>query len=487
MKKWTKKILSLALMAIMLTSLFVACGNKGGGGGGTIETSKADTDENPNIAPVDYKEHEFTFITQEGSSYNIKYLVSSGAEGAILDDSIDARNKLVEEKYNIKITQLKVSDITTEVRRQIMGGNVEFDAIVTKCGYLATMAQEGLLYNLLDIERFNWDASYWDSNSKEQLTIRDKLYFANCGLNIDTIGYLVYFNKKLVQDYNLTDPFELMKNNQWTIDNWATMVRSVSKDLDNDGIITYMDQIGTLSQHHLPRMMLYATGVRATTMDETGYARLSLMDDADKTVAVYEKVKDAINDTNYAHCMTCSNAPANGYANKWQYLRYLFTQDHYLFNYVTDSTVSEFADMESEFGMIPYPKYNPEQEKYMADYPYNNALFALPSIIEDLDRTANIIEDINYYSTITTIPTWYDTLLSRRYARDDESEQTLHILRENQVYDLALFYDFGGIRSNILDVDPTRSNIARSYDAFKRNVETKIKEIYEKYDSFGTK
>jgi len=188
-------------------------------------------------------------------------------------------------------------------------------------------------------------------------------------------------------------------------------------------------------------------------------------------------VKDAITDPSYSYCITCSPAGANGFANKYQYLRYMFTQDHFLFNYVTDSTVKEFADMESEFGIIPYPKYDKNQETYMADYPYNNALFGFPSIIKDPDRTATIIEDMNYFSTMTIIPTWYDKLLETRYARCEDSEKSLKILRNNQVYDLALFYDFGGIRSNVLDVDPEVGNISRNYEKWKKPIENGIKKV----------
>jgi len=478
MKKLSVKLLALLLMAILAVSMFAACiVEEPEDKKPLVDDTPIDTREDPKLPAKDYGGYEFTFITQEGSAYNINFLVSEGNSSEPLDDAIARRNALVEEKYNIKICQTRVTNIDTEVRTQMMGGNVEFDAIITKCQYLAAMAQENLLYDMLKFDLFNWDASYWDSNSKEQLTLGGKLYFANCALNIDTVGYVTYFNKKMIQDYGLTSPFEYMKNNEWTIENWAKLTKSVSKDLDNDGVITYTDQVGSLAQHHLPRMMLYGAGVRATTLDENGYPRLSLMDDADKTVAIYDMVKDAITDPNYSYCITCSPVGENGFQTKYHYLRYMFTQDHFLFNYVTDSCVKEFANMESEFGIIPYPKYDKNQETYMADYPYNNALFAFPSIMPDPDRTARIIEDMNYFSTYTTIPTWYDKLLESRYARCEDSAESLKILRGNAVYDLALFYNFNGLRSAVLDVDPAVGNIARNYEKFKKPAEIAIKKV----------
>ncbi len=485
MKKAFSKILALVLALIMLLSMLVACGGNSDPKNKDEEEIKG-TAENPNLPAKDYGEYEFTFITNEGGAYNTRYIVSEGEDGEILDSAIAKRNSIIEEKYNIKIRQFKVSEILTTVRTQIMGGACEFDAILASCSNLSTMAQENLLLNLLDIETFNWDKSYWDSNSKDQLMIGNKLFFANCALNIHTIGFCVFFNKKLVEDFQLADPYELMKKNEWTIDNWANMVNSISVDVDQDGHMTEFDMYGTLTEHHNPRMFLYASGLRATTNDETGYPQLTLMQNGDKTVTLYEKLKQVFTDTSHSYCMDCSSVKFDSeqYPHKYSYLRYLFTQDLYLFHYTSEGSLVEFADMVSEFGVLPFPKYDEHQDGYKTIYPYNNNLLALPNIQDNLDRTAAIIEDMNYVSSFTVVPTWFETLLTRRYVRDDESEETLHILRNNCVYDIGLYYNFGNLRSEILDVNPMQSNISRNYARFEKSVKAAIKKIYSDFDEF---
>lgn len=483
MKKTFTRLLALLLIAIMTFSLLIACGKKDekGEGGEDFPTG---TEENPNLPAKDYDGYEFTFITKSGSAYNTGYIMFENEEGEVLDAAIGRRNAIIEEKYNIKINQLNVSDIITEVRTQIMAGTTEFDVILASCGNLATLAQENLLYNLLDIELFSWDKSYWDSNSKDQLLIGSKLYFTNCALNIHTIGFCVFFNKKIVEDYNLTSPYTYMEKNEWTIDNWAKMVKSVSKDVNNDGQFTEFDQYGSLAEHHNPRMFLYASGIRATTNNADGYPEPTLMKDADKTVKIYEKVKEVLSDTSVTYCMTCSPAEANGFAHKYSYLRSLYMQDLYLFHYTSEGALTQFAEMESDFGIVPFPKYNPEQKLYQTIYPYNNNLLAIPSINEDIDRTAVILEDMNYVSSFTVVPSWFDTLLTRRYARDDESEESLHILRNNCVYDIGLYYDFGNIRSAILDVNFVGANISRNYARAEKAINAHIKSTYSNFQEF---
>jgi len=488
-KKTTTKLIAFLMLVIMVVSALSACNtannnnNNGDNGNSSVDEEIKGTEENPNLPEQDFGGHEFTFITNAKSStnaYNVYFLDSDGETGETLPDAIYRRNALVEEKYNIKIKQYDVVDIVTEVRTQVMGGTVDFDAIIAPAYYVATLAMENLLYNLLDVELFNWDASYWDSKSKDQLMIANKLYFASCDINIHSIGFMVYFNKKILNDYNLTSPYQHMKDNTWTIDTWSTMVKSVSKDLNNDGAMTEVDLFGSLAEHHVPRMFLYASGVRATTNDATGYPQLTLMSDASKTVNIYEKVKEALNDSTHAYCTACSTVGANGYDDKYGYIQYMYTQDHFLFYPANDLALKSLAQMESEFGVAPFPKYTPEQETFQTVYPYHCTLFALPNVIPDINRTAAIIEDMNYYSSFITVPAWFDTLMARRYVRDDESEATLRVLRNNYVYDLGLYYNFGGIRK-ILDSEFHNGNISQTYDSLKKSIELNIKTAYKKF------
>ena len=103
---------------------------------------------------------------------------------------------------------------------------------------------------------------------------------------------------------------------------------------------------------------------------------------------------------------------------------------------------------------------------------------------EDLERTAVLLEDMNYFSSFTVVPAWFDTLLSRRYARDDESEESLHILRDNCVYDIGLYYDFGNLRQSVLDVDFATSNIARNYARYEKGILASIKKVYSNFEQF---
>lgn len=480
------RLLALLLVVLMSVSVLVACGDDKDddnpyGGDGIPDI--VENEENPKIEAVDYDGYEFTFICQpymDSNAYSVKYMVSESETGDTLQDAVYRRNELLKEKYNITFTQTEVKDLVTTVRTQVLGGATEFDMIIGSCGRLATLAKENLLLNLKSVDRFDMTKSYWDSNAAEQLLIGDKLYFTNCDMNVQEVAFVVYFNKQMIEDFDLTSPYEYMEKDEWTIDNWANLVKSVSKDVDGGGEWTETDIYGTLYEHHNARMFLYGAGVRATTNNENGVPEVTLFD-TDKTVTVYEKCKDVFKSINTWSIDDMSASETHGYNDKYDYARSLFCQDLYLFHYEGTNIIHQFADMEHEFGIVPFPKYDKNQKEYYSMYPFNCAMVALPNALEDVERTANIVEDLNYYSSIVLKPAWYDTLLSRRYARDDESEASLDIILEGRVYDVGMYYDFGGIRKDILDQDVKRANISQLYARKQKAINADINATYRDF------
>ena len=490
------KLAALLLALIMVLSVVVACGDSSEGKP-TSQTSDLDNKdytiddsdpEDPKIPPVDYGGYEFSFICQpyrDNTAYPVNYMVSEGEGESPLLDAVYRRNTLLEEKYNVTFNQIQTTDLTTSVRTQVLSGNTEFDVIVGSCRRLATFAREGLLLDLLSIDRFDMSKSYWDQNARDQLKIGDKLYFTNCDFNTQEIAFVVYFNKQVIKDYNLKSPYEYLENNEWTLDNWAELTKAVSKDMNGDGRMGELDQFGTLYEHHNPRMFLYGIGVRVTTNDATGYPELTLMNDGDKVNTAYEKLKSVFSDKTISFDIVQNLSPDNthGYADRFDYARSLFMQDLFLFHYEGTNILHQFSNMEHEFGIIPFPKYDSNQEGYYSVYPTNCSMVALPSCLsgDELERTATIFEDMNYYSKNMVKKYWYETIITRRYTRDEESQKYLDVIKDGRVYDLGLYYNFGSIFSNCIDVDCSGNNLSTSFARVKKAVEADIKVIYRDF------
>ncbi len=477
MKKRTnlKKLLSflLAVMLIFSTLLsFSSCADD------FPEDEKDDEQSHkkrPVIQPPNYEGYTFTFLT-DNSQPNKSFIVAESETSEILSDAITKRNDALAKKYNITIAHKRVNVVTTEVENAVNSGVIDFDAILATSSDLTHLAVKGMLCDLnsldLNFEQQAWIDMYWSLNANEQLAFGDKLYFTNCDLNVHSFGYVMFFNKYLIEEYNLTSPYEMIKNNTWTIDNWAELVKTANQNIiewqDKYPSSPLLDTRSVVFDNNTPKVFAYSSEIRATTNDKSGTIQTTLFDNRTSLAAVYEKLCQLF------EAEFCIPYDSDSIKN--------FEQDKIIFM-IKDASFTDLSNtMEHEYGIVPIPKFDSDQKDYMTLYPENGYLFALPSLMPDPDRTVTIIEDMNYYSSFIIKPTWFDVLLTRRYARDDESEMTLRTLYENRIYDIGLYNDLGGIDSVVFNMnDVTDCNIVEKYNSYKQKIQEEIDSLNNKF------
>ena len=108
----------------------------------------------------------------------------------------------------------------------------------------------------------------------------------------------------------------------------------------------------------------------------------------------------------------------------------------------------------------------------------------MPRSASDPERTSIVLEAMASASSYYTVPAYYDVVLTRKYARDDQSEKIIDILRANRQFDLAYAYDFGGVRSTvsnalIADSNTISSSFATALPAIQKAYEDTLKAIQE--------
>lgn len=83
--------------------------------------------------------------------------------------------------------------------------------------------------------------------------------------------------------------------------------------------------------------------------------------------------------------------------------------------------------VETDFGIIPYPKYDENQSEY-----HSRARYYFPSVVpatcQDTDFVGYMLETLNYESYKTVIPAYYETALKTKYSRDAESSGKLDLI-----------------------------------------------------------
>jgi hypothetical protein len=142
--------------------------------------------------------------------------------------------------------------------------------------------------------------------------------------------------------------------------------------------------------------------------------------------------------------------------------------------------------MDSDFGILPLPKYDERQENYRSLVnPYTGVMLGIPKSVNDLDRTGMILEAISAESRYTLQPAYYDMNLKIKNTRDTDSEAMLDIIYDTRytLYDIAEIYNFGDFVGTIRRV-PTHdgnANYASQFEKFEAKMQKDIDKTIENY------
>jgi len=310
------------------------------------------------------------------------------------------------------------------VRSLLQSGINDYDLYTGRNAEAFTHAQDGLINSVNDLTYINLDKIYWDEFLTQQLTIVGKKYFSVGAFNFSNLDmpYVLVFNKQLLQDYGLDNPFELVKDGTWTFDKFAEMGRSGTRDLNGDGVMNQDDAWGYVSRSNdvLPGFWI-GGGVKAAEKDENDIPQNMM--GMERFLNVIDKIFEITHGNNI-------------YFNSDE--KNMFLDGRVLFNDCTPFELQRLRAMETDFGILPYPKFNEAQERYYTRIGGCELFFTSKAASpEDLIRTSVILEAMASAALKSCVPAYYDLMLKTKLARDVESEEIIDLIFENRVFDFV--------------------------------------------------
>ena len=440
-----KKLIALILICMFL-AIFASCASDSKSPGtnesaGTPDSAAHSADgETPAAADdaswnddlnFDFNGYTFRFLTRTVDFFNcaIDYEEISGE---VLEDAIYERNRRIEDRFNITFKNITNYD-SSKARNSIKAGSDDYDLIMTRNPDAFTIfAQEGLISGLNTLTYINLDKPYWDKYVTNELSIANKRYFACGAFNLSAYDFVhvLIFNKKLLFDYGMPNPYEKVKSGTWTYDAFEEMAKTATRNLSGGDKMGKDDAYGFLSapKQVLPGFWISA-GLKSIAKDENDIPYSTM--ESEKFLEVFGRIYSMTWDNNSWFVNTDgSNIPPD--------LRNMFQNDQGLFMDCTFFYLKSLRSMDSDFGILPYPKYNEQQDKYYSRMEGCELFFApITSSQESLDRSSVILEALSSESAKTVVPVYYDLALKTKFTRDEESAEIIDILFENRVFDLG--------------------------------------------------
>ncbi|MCL1794250.1 MAG: hypothetical protein FWG34_10295 [Oscillospiraceae bacterium] len=480
------KRIAMLFLAIGFLSFMAACSGQNGQPSAPVgETLLPDSDISaPDLADaaedegdglpddLDYGGHEFCIYTRENTAF-YNYIVEEDT-GEILNDAVYRRARNVEGRLNVVFSENTYTDANAP-RSLLLAGDTAYDMYNCRCSHALTFWMDGLTAEIFELPRIDLAKPYWNKTVNESISLNNRRHVAigAANLTVYDFTYVLLFNKKLISDFGLLSPYTLVNSGQWTVDKMDEMMKAAISDLNGDGIFDKNDRYGYVARNSdvLPGFWI-ASGVRSVTKDENDVPVFSAGDE--RFINIFNKAFEVLWDTNawYREKSPDANVPSSSIE--------LFTQNQSLFMDCQVSFIIKLRGMETDFGIIPYPKYDENQESYFARGAFYDA-FMVSKSNPDFDRTSAVIEALNSDSHKTVIPVYYDLCLKTRNSRDDESETMLDLIFGNLIFDLGDSIWVDRIRDAVFAgmFGGNNRNIASKLESMEKSVQKDIDKIIE--------
>ena len=433
MKQPMLRITALMLGILMLLGAAVACGKTENPDKTADTTTTAVQGDATTTAPVQEEEvvisrenypdslpedlkfdgKTFNFMVRGDSGRRDEFIADS-ITGEIINDATLAREQVVEDRFGIQIEWVEIShdEVVTTVRASLNSGLMDFDLLASETDHIVTLGAEGFFMNWVDAPYIDFEKPWWnpDSNMVDSLTINGKLYGITGDISRLFVQkhFVCYFNKEIMANYpGIPNLYDLVLDGKWTIDRMTEYGAMVKEDLNGNQQMDIQDRYGFASYYATPfDNWIIALGQRTITKNEQGIPEFRMDDPA--MVDLCELLTEI-----YRSDTTCLDPGNREETTKF------FAEGHCLFTVGGFEWASGMRDMTNDFGMIPYPMLNEDQDGYYTGYSDVGAsCVAIAAIHPDKEFACAVTEALaaESYRKVTTA--YFETALKEKYYND---------------------------------------------------------------------
>lgn len=453
-----KLIIAVLAMAMLLT--FASCkSNKVNGSKTTTPPPAASTDDGDifaeraavadGLGDYDFGGKTFRIVTHRPHDFVVED--EDVNKGNLIKDATADRNKRVEERFNCKVDVVYTAGYTemnTYVSKNVLSGADEFDLLCAHTASVGSLVVKNLFMNWYDLPNVDFSKPWWPDDNSTELTYDGKCIVAISDFSFSSIyySYVMFFNKNLANTYDLGNLYELALNGDWTYDVFYEMIKDVYVDQDGDGKQSAGDFYGYSQIHGLAvGQWLWAFDNPTTKKDEDGIPQIAIK--TDKINNIVNTVYDLLYNTQGVYYDIQDGEP-NG-VQMFLDRKSIFTT--YIINTALGDGLRNFED---DYGILPVPKYNENQEKYFALPGGEHTSMVVPKTIKDTEFVGTIIEALSAESYKTVVPTFYEIALKTRYLRDSESKEVLDMVIDARTFEFGYMYGgfegFGFVLENMM-------------------------------------
>lgn len=307
------------------------------------------------VRDADYGGYEFTIMTSLAG----RFVTVENTENEV-EKTINKRNTLVENKYDIKITEKAVreSEMINAMVQSAHAGLQYADLVSASMQTLSKLAANGTLTNLYSLPYYDSTAEFCNAQLHNGTTAGHTCYAVFDDLTeAQDYAWCVFFNKSKTDAEAM---YQMSKSSAWT---WDAFLANAA----NGGFASYD------TKNSLITIAFATSGVEPIT---GGYGKiLSQNENTEELDNIAAAVKALVNSRNY-------DTRRDDDAKK------AFKNGEIAFLLAPLHVVDELKDMTNDFGVLPLPSYDGSTRSVLDG---DARGIAVPSDQADSDRTGLLL------------------------------------------------------------------------------------------------
>ena len=477
------QICCLLLAAVLLLTAFAACTPAPAESSGPAEDSEAVSGEPAEESKGGFRLEKKDFgtvtikvLTPKSTNYGECEIAAAEITTEPVNDASFNRAKLISEQYGITVEQEFSDNVLDVISNHAVSGLDEYQAYTSSIYNLSRVAADGVFYDLkhMSNDYIDLNQPYWDGSLTRDLSIQDHIYYATGDIVVtdDDATWAIFFNKDILKnanimaDYDYETIYDLVKDQQWTLDVLHEMAKKGTIQVSDGGLVfgaDSQDTWGLLAQCYDSYAFTAGCGesfIRADGDD----LHICLGDETN--LNAFSKVFDMMWDSSCVGVAEIAGKAA-GLSEYYNTELQVFANGKALFMPYRIGAVQEAVMREADihYGLLPMPKKDLLQDDYAStETVYWCTAVAIPlTNVEKLEATCYALELLAYYGKELVTPEYYDRTLKNKRFEDQESVDMLDMIFRKRTYDIGAVYNFGNILYFYTSILMTGTNTQVSY------------------------
>ncbi len=491
-----KRIISVLLAFLMIftsVAMLVGCD-----GDGVEEESKKPSESlsgddqaaerQHKVPKKDFKGETFNSLNFEINTSGLYYFTDEEAGGDPIKEALWQRTELIKEYLNCNLTHEAQSGdrcigVSQWMYDEIMANTDNYQQIIMHPIYgVSSMVNNGYVYDFAALPNVDLDAEWWDRDDMDDLRLGTAYAYGRSDFTISA-PHVVIFNKTMIDDKQMEDPYELVNNMQWTLDTMMTMSKDAASDINNDNTYDPVeDTFGIVtSEFSKFNSFLISCDQPISQRDETGKIEMAL--NTEKTVKIIEKFYDLWMTNGAVFVAAVNNNTGINH-------EHVFGEGRALFALYDLSFLETMRDYDVDAGIAPYPMYDEDQGAYYSmDW---GPTWCISGTIRNPELVGSVVELYSFYSDATIVPAYYDKVLEGKLTNDLESRKMLDLIFDSVAFDPV--NNYFGFHSGIGDlafvigrlvIEKSSSNFASFYKERENSAKNTIHDFYKNLKKNG--